>query len=234
MPSKPATKSSSSSSSSSSSVPLSTKRPCSVALGSLSAFRHEVSEQTSTYALWCYSQSRRFSACDGWFPDFWRFSGSERRFSGGTFRAVDLAREALAVDLATSQRMEELRHAAVGRPQPPPASGSRRRARCHGPSGRPPWSDVRSDGILLNTVLIIQLVARRQARAAANPSCTRSQAIAACEFEAWYLCLGGTGGSTTTDDPLAPVAGKTAEDSACYDEGTLADAIHHRHDTSSV
>ena len=31
------------------------------------------------------------------------------------------------------------------------------------------------------------------------------------------------GGSTTTDDPLAPVAGKTAEDSACYDEGTLAE-----------
>ena len=54
------------------------------------------------------------------------------------------------------------------------------------------------------------------------------------DFDAWYLCLGGTGGSTTTDDPLAPVAGKTAEDSACYDEGTLADAIHHRHDTSSV
>ena len=141
--------------------------------------------------------------------------------------------------------MEEVRHAAVGRPQPPPASGSRRSARCHGPSrrwveplrilsGRPPWSDVRSDGILLNTVLIIQLVARRQARAAANPSCTRSQAVAACEFDAWYLCLGGTGGSTTTDDPLAPVAGKTAEDSACYDEGTLADAIHHRHDNSSV
>ena len=93
------------------------------------------------------------------------------------------------------------------------------------------------------------------------------------DFDAWYLCLGGTGGSTTTDDPLAPVAGTTAEDSAavpdtaavaidiqssrsatrcslpgiylwgsfqwrrfsaCYDEGTLADAIHHRHDTSSV
>ena len=84
---------------------------------------------------------------------------------------------------------------------------------------------MRSDGILLNTVLIIQLVAHRRARAAANPSCTRSQAVAACEFDAWYLCLGGTGGSTTTDDPLAPVAGKTAEDSACYDEGTLADAI---------
>ena len=89
---------------------------------------------------------------------------------------------------------------------------------------------MRSDGILLNTVLIIQLVARRQARAAANPSCTRSQAVAACEFDAWYLCLGGTSGSTTTDDPLAPVAGKTAEDSACYDEGTLADAIHHPED----
>ena len=39
------------------------------------------------------------------------------------------------------------------------------------------------------------------------------------DFDAWYLCLGGTGGSTTTDDPLAPVAGKTAEDSAyTYEE----------------
>ena len=44
----------------------------------------------------------------GYNLDWWRFSGSERRFSGGTFRAVDLAQEALAVDLATSQRMEEV------------------------------------------------------------------------------------------------------------------------------
>ena len=41
------------------------------------------------YGLRRCFQTRRFSACDGWFPDWWRLSGSERRFSGG--RAFDEA-----------------------------------------------------------------------------------------------------------------------------------------------
>ena len=31
------------------------------------------------YGLRRCFQTRRFSACDGWFPDWWRLSGSERR-----------------------------------------------------------------------------------------------------------------------------------------------------------
>ena len=43
------------------------------------------------------------------------------------------------------------------------------------------------------------------------------------DFDAWCLCLGGIGGASTTDHPLAPVASTTAEDSAAVpDTATVA------------